>query len=192
MPERTCLGCRKVLPQDELLRYVLTPEGIVFPDYRRKLPGRGGYTCLKTACIEDAVRYKRFDRTFKRKCLPVDPLDIQRIVASQMRERIQALLGMGRKSSSTVTGSNMVLDMLDSEDLPAIIFLAEDISEGIETRILSKAKKRSVPVFRFLAKETLGHVVGKGERSVVGLKKSAIAETIKAEMHNYMDFLGEN
>ena len=67
--------------------------------------------------------------------------------------------------------------MLDSEDLPAIIFLAEDISEGIETRILSKAKKRSVPVFRFLAKETLGHVVGKGERSVVGLKKSAIAET---------------
>ena len=37
---RMCAVCREVRPVDELIRFVLSPEGAVVPDLKRKLPGR--------------------------------------------------------------------------------------------------------------------------------------------------------
>ena len=39
--QRTCIVTRAKLPPDELLRFVLAPDGQVVPDLKRKLPGRG-------------------------------------------------------------------------------------------------------------------------------------------------------
>ena len=40
-PERTCIATRTVRPAEEMIRFVLGPDGAVVPDIRRKLPGRG-------------------------------------------------------------------------------------------------------------------------------------------------------
>ena len=42
VPQRTCVGCRQVLPKRQLTRVVRTPEGVVI-DPNGKLPGRGAY-----------------------------------------------------------------------------------------------------------------------------------------------------
>ena len=39
--ERTCVVTRTVRPVEEMIRFVVGPEGAVVPDLKRKLPGRG-------------------------------------------------------------------------------------------------------------------------------------------------------
>jgi predicted RNA-binding protein YlxR (DUF448 family) len=53
-PIRTCVGCRAKRPQSELIRVVLSPEGIVA--VRSRGPGRGAYLCPKESCMSHSVR----------------------------------------------------------------------------------------------------------------------------------------
>ena len=39
--ERMCVVTRQVRPIDELIRFVVAPDGAAVPDLKRKLPGRG-------------------------------------------------------------------------------------------------------------------------------------------------------
>ncbi|MBI5378923.1 MAG: DUF448 domain-containing protein [Nitrospirae bacterium] len=54
-PERQCLGCRQRRPKEEMVRLVLTPQGMAW-DYRGKLPGRGAYLCPVPACVRDGMK----------------------------------------------------------------------------------------------------------------------------------------
>ena len=42
IPQRTCVGCREVLPKRSLIRIVRTPEGVQI-DPTGKMAGRGAY-----------------------------------------------------------------------------------------------------------------------------------------------------
>ncbi len=64
-PMRTCIGCNKKKDKKQLLRIVITEEGIVL-DERGRMNGRGAYMCDDPACMEKAVRGHRFNRTFRR------------------------------------------------------------------------------------------------------------------------------
>jgi predicted RNA-binding protein YlxR (DUF448 family) len=62
-PIRTCAGCGRKAPQQELLRFV-APEGtLTFGPHR---PGRGVYTCRRLACFERAVAARAFARVLRR------------------------------------------------------------------------------------------------------------------------------
>lgn len=65
MPERTCLGCRSVLPQSDLLRFALDGEGRLRPDIAGKLGGRGAYICPDEGCLKAALKRNAFQRAFK-------------------------------------------------------------------------------------------------------------------------------
>ena len=62
-PERTCAGCGRKAPQQELRRFV-AQAGVLTPG--RTLPGRGAYTCRRLACFERAVARRAFSRVLKR------------------------------------------------------------------------------------------------------------------------------
>ncbi|MCK4501931.1 MAG: YlxR family protein, partial [Desulfuromonadales bacterium] len=36
--QRTCIACRETKDKDQLLRYVVAPDGVVLVDYRQRLP----------------------------------------------------------------------------------------------------------------------------------------------------------
>lgn len=50
-PQRTCVGCREILPKRQMLRIVRTPEG-VHVDKTGKLAGRGAYLHDRRECWE--------------------------------------------------------------------------------------------------------------------------------------------
>ena len=191
-PQRTCLGCRQVLDQDRLVRYVRAPDGAVLVDYRDKLPGRGAYTCLKAACIAQAVARRQFDRAFRTPCQPASPELLRSQLAEELRERLVALLGMARKSSQIVSGGNAVLDALDRPDRLAVVIMADDVSNGIAEKIAGKARGREVPSLSFSSKAALGQLLGRGERSVTALMKGRLAETFLAEWQKYREISGDN
>lgn len=54
-PQRTCVGCRQVLPKRSLIRIVRAPDGI-HVDPGGKAPGRGAYLHDVRACWQAALR----------------------------------------------------------------------------------------------------------------------------------------
>ena len=65
MPLRTCIICQQKRPKRELIRIVRTPEGVIEPDSRGKLSGRGAYCCPNRACWEAALEPVRLGRVLK-------------------------------------------------------------------------------------------------------------------------------
>lgn len=64
-PIRTCAGCGRKARQVELVRFA-APAGVLEPDPERRVPGRGVYTCPRTACFERAAARRAFARTLRR------------------------------------------------------------------------------------------------------------------------------
>jgi uncharacterized protein len=55
VPQRTCVGCRLVLPKRSLIRIVRTPQGVRI-DPTGKLAGRGAYLHDRKSCWERGVK----------------------------------------------------------------------------------------------------------------------------------------
>ena len=68
-PIRTCAGCGRKAPQEELLRFVALDGTLT---HSPKGPGRGVYTCARLACFERALERRAFARTLRRN-VQVDP-----------------------------------------------------------------------------------------------------------------------
>ena len=64
-PVRTCAGCGRKAPQAELVRFA-APDGTLEADPKRRLPGRGVYTCASADCFERARERGGFARTLRR------------------------------------------------------------------------------------------------------------------------------
>ena len=74
-PTRTCVGCRRALPADQLIRIVRLPGGALSPD--RNGAGRGAWLCRGSwGCLDDAVRRHGFERAFT---APVEAGDLQQL-----------------------------------------------------------------------------------------------------------------
>jgi predicted RNA-binding protein YlxR (DUF448 family) len=190
-PQRTCLGCRQVRDQQDLLRYVLSPAGEMLVDYRGRLPGRGAYTCLNLECLRTAVQRRQFQRVFKSPNLAIEVDRLTRELLGAIETKIVNLLGMAKKSGMTMSGGRLVLDALAVPGQLAVVMLADDVSAGIGDKLAGSAAARGIPCWRLLDKERLGRMLGKGERSVVALKSGALAESVKAEMLRYKQIAGE-
>jgi predicted RNA-binding protein YlxR (DUF448 family) len=55
VPQRTCVGCREVLPKRRLLRLVRTAQGVQV-DPTGKLAGRGAYLHDRRECWDRALK----------------------------------------------------------------------------------------------------------------------------------------
>jgi predicted RNA-binding protein YlxR (DUF448 family) len=79
-PQRTCAGCGRKAPQQELVRFTAQAGRLVAG---RTQPGRGVYTCPRLACFERAADRRAFNRVL-RQTVVVDPA-LARIVAPQLQ-----------------------------------------------------------------------------------------------------------
>ncbi|MDD2521421.1 MAG: YlxR family protein [Anaerolineaceae bacterium] len=55
VPQRTCVGCREVLPKRNLIRLVKTENGVTI-DLSGKLPGRGAYLHDQKSCWRKGLK----------------------------------------------------------------------------------------------------------------------------------------
>jgi predicted RNA-binding protein YlxR (DUF448 family) len=55
IPQRTCIGCREVMPKRSMVRIVRSPDGVMI-DPTGKLSGRGAYLHLLRSCWETGLK----------------------------------------------------------------------------------------------------------------------------------------
>jgi predicted RNA-binding protein YlxR (DUF448 family) len=65
VPDRTCIGCRRIKPQDEMIRITGNEnEGVaIAPSGRRQ--GRSAYLCKSRDCWEKGLKKDRLDLSLK-------------------------------------------------------------------------------------------------------------------------------
>ncbi|MBT3315477.1 MAG: YlxR family protein [Anaerolineae bacterium] len=55
VPQRTCVGCREILPKRTLTRIVRSPDGVQI-DLTGKISGRGAYLHNQQSCWEKGLK----------------------------------------------------------------------------------------------------------------------------------------
>ncbi len=66
IPQRMCVACRKMLNQNDLIRFVKSNvSGIVELDLEKKKFGRGAYICKNETCINLAKKKRAVERHMK-------------------------------------------------------------------------------------------------------------------------------
>src|SRR5260370_10997911 len=64
--QRFCAASGAVRPVDEMIRFVVGPDGAAVPDLKRRLPGRGIWITATRQALGTAIARKAFARSFKR------------------------------------------------------------------------------------------------------------------------------
>jgi len=126
---RMCAVTREVRPIDELIRFVVSPQGEVIPDLKRKLPGRGLWVSASHRAVAEAVRRNQFSKGFKRD-LRVAPTLAADTEALLVRSVIEAL-AMAAKAGQIVSGFSKVEDALKQRLAVALIHASDGAADGI-------------------------------------------------------------
>ena len=62
---RKCVGCGEMKSKKEMLRVIKTAEGEILLDATGRKNGRGAYLCQSRECLQQAVKGKGLERSFK-------------------------------------------------------------------------------------------------------------------------------
>ncbi|WOH81700.1 RNA-binding protein [Bradyrhizobium sp. BEA-2-5] len=126
---RMCAVSREVRPIDELIRFVVSPQGEVVPDLKRKLPGRGLWVSASRRSVAEAVRRHQFSKGFKRdvRVAPTLPTDTDTLLVRSVTEA----LAMAAKAGQVVSGFGKVEDALNRNETAALIHASDGAADGI-------------------------------------------------------------
>jgi predicted RNA-binding protein YlxR (DUF448 family) len=136
--ERLCVVTRAVKPVDELIRFVVGPDGVV-PDLKRKLPGRGLWITADRATLKDAITRNVFARGFKRDIrVTLELLELtERLL---VRAALDALAIAG-KSGQVVAGFAKVEAAIAHDDIVGLIHAADAGADGV-AKLASALRRR--------------------------------------------------
>ena len=127
--ERTCIITRQQRPEEELIRFVLSPEGDVTPDLKRKLPGRGAWVTKSRVVVAEAVSRKAFAKAFGESAKAA--VDLPDLVGRLMRNDLVQALSLARKAGLAVAGFTKVEDAAKQASILAVIHVAGAAADGV-------------------------------------------------------------
>jgi predicted RNA-binding protein YlxR (DUF448 family) len=158
--ERTCIASgEKRAPQD-MLRFVLAPDGVVTPDLARALPGRGVWTTARAAAVRAAIAKKSFARAFRR-AVSVDA-DLAARIEAMLLDRALGALGMARRAGEATAGFVKAQQALDGRRVGLLL--------------------------AFCDAGALGRVFGRDAAVYVAIAPGALAERVAAAARRLMDY----
>lgn len=130
MVERMCIVSREVRAEEELVRFVLSPDGDVIPDLKRKLPGRGVWVTAKRAMVAEAQKRNMFARGFGGQAKA--PADLAEMVFKLLRLEAVATLSMARKAGEALTGFVKVETALGKGPVRHLIHAPDAGADGVK------------------------------------------------------------
>jgi uncharacterized protein len=185
---RMCAVTRQVRPIDELIRFVMSPQGEVVPDLKRKLPGRGLWVSASHKAVAEAVRRNQFSKGFKRdlRVAPTLAADTERLL---VRSVIDAL-AMAAKAGQVVAGFSKVEGAFEQGHVEALIHASDGAEDGIR-KLDAIARQnagindesRKFPVVRVLTSEQLGLALGRSNVIHAALLAGPASKTFVSRSH---------
>jgi predicted RNA-binding protein YlxR (DUF448 family) len=130
--ERTCVVTGVKDAPEAMLRFALAADGIVVPDIRCELPGRGVWTSLGLQAVRGAVAKGLFSRAFRARAEA--PAGLAETVAGLLeRDALQAL-SMANKAGLIVSGAFKVDSAISAGSIAALIQASDGAPDGAAKR----------------------------------------------------------
>jgi hypothetical protein len=140
--ERKCIVSNEVMDEDRLIRFVAGPDGVIFPDLARKLPGRGLWVEAQRGQVELAVRKGAFSRAAKIQAKP--PADLADQVEKLLKKRLLDGLGLAKRSGELISGFDRVSDAIGKGKVAWMVEAADGAADG-RRKLTSKAFHAASP-----------------------------------------------
>jgi predicted RNA-binding protein YlxR (DUF448 family) len=140
--QRFCAVTGAVRPVEELMRFVIAPDGTAVPDLKRRLPGRGIWITATRQALRVAMARKTFARGFKREVRVASDLveTTERLIE---RAALDAL-AMCHKAGRVAIGFANVKKALARAPIVAVLNSAEAAADGV--RKLTAAVRRRADI----------------------------------------------
>ena len=137
--ERFCVATRAVRPVENLIRFVVAPDGQAVPDLKRKLPGRGVWVTATQVALDAAIKGNAFARGFKRHVrVSTDLVDR----TEQLLEKAALdALAVANKAGLVAIGFAKAESALAHDCVIALLHAAEAAPDGVMK--LDAARRRS-------------------------------------------------
>jgi hypothetical protein len=187
-----CAVSRQVRPIDCLIRFVVSPEGEVVPDLKRKLPGRGLWVSASRQTVAEAVRRHQFSKGFKRdvRVSPALATDTEALLARGLADA----LAMAAKAGQVISGFGKVEDALKSRPdhfpIEALIHASDGAADGIrklDAILRQKAgindNSNQIPVITALTSQQLDLALGRSNVIHAALLAGPAGKTFLSRSH---------
>ena len=175
-PERRCIATGEVQPKRGLIRFVVSPDGVVTPDILGKLPGRGIWVASERSALETAVAKKLFSRSAKQQVTVPDTLAAD--VEALLLRRVTDGVSLARKAGQAVAGYEKVKDWL-GRDEARILLQASDGSERGKSKLYAPGGRGSF--FEVLTASELGLSFGRERVIHAALGFGGLTERIRED-----------
>ncbi|HNR75903.1 MAG TPA: DUF448 domain-containing protein [Parvularculaceae bacterium] len=117
-------------PPAGLIRFALSPDGVVTPDLAEKLGGRGAWVSADRASLERAVSKGLFARAFKSKAAAPD--DLVGAVEAGLERRALDALGLARRTGDAALGFDMAKEALTKKRAGVLLTASDAAADGRE------------------------------------------------------------
>lgn len=191
IPRRRCIASGEVRPQHELLRFVVSPDGVLAPDPAGELPGRGFWLRPRRDMIEKARRRRLFARA-ARAAVTV-PEDLPEQVERLLRRRCLDLVGLAARARQAVAGHVKVRGCLERGAAAVLLEARDGAADGRDKlRRLGRAVRPELPVIALFDSAELGRALGRAPTVHVALKPGRLAARLEAECGRLAALTGES
>jgi predicted RNA-binding protein YlxR (DUF448 family) len=166
-----------------MLRFALSADGLVVPDIRRKLPGRGVWTRLSAEAVSRAAARGTFSRAFRAK---VDaPAQLAETVDTLLERDALQSLSIANKAGQVVAGAFKVDAAIEKGDLAALIQASDGAADGAAKReqvVRAKlgARAGTIPRINLFSSSQLDLALGKANVIHAALKSGAASSAFLA------------
>src|SRR5947207_6741427 len=160
--ERFCVVTRSVRPIEDMIRFVIAPNGEVVADLKHNLPGRGVWMTATQSALTTAINTMAFARGFRREVRLGANLvaGVERLLENAVLDA----LAMARKAGSVAMGFAQVETALRREPVIALVHAAEAASDGVkklDSALRQNRQVGTVAIIRILTAAQLDLALGR-------------------------------
>jgi predicted RNA-binding protein YlxR (DUF448 family) len=125
---RKCVATGQVKPTAELIRFVVSPDGVVTPDLLGKLPGRGIWVSADRGALTKAAKKGGFARAAKAQVKVPD--NLVEGIETALVGRVVEMLSLARKAGAAVAGYEKVKSWLETGRARVLIQAKDGSARG--------------------------------------------------------------
>ena len=170
--ERKCIATGQVLSKSELVRFVLGPDSVIYPDPENKLPGRGIWVKADRSAILKAAKGRLFPIAAKQSAESLE--NLAELVENLIANRVIQLIALSRKSGQCISGYEKVKDWL-KKDIVKVLIQSSDGSSREKSRLRAPGEGKFIDC---LSSKELGKAFGRENITHCALASGGLTQRI--------------
>lgn len=194
-PERKCILTGVHGERSSLIRLVLGPDNMVWPDLGARLPGRGAWIAPDRANLESAMAKGKLKgalaRSFKE---PVTiPDDLAEKITDGLEKRVLGRLGLELRAGNLIFGSDKITEWARAGRIYLLLHAADAAADGtskLDQALRSGGEGRAIKLPA--GRDALSRALGRENMVHSGVTDGKAAARITEEITRWTAFIGSS